>query len=82
MQINKIYIDSINKWCLVIEGVEEKKKKNQIIKKYIAIPPTSGDRVDIINLSNRDIFKQKYFYNFNGIIIIIKNGKIGNLKLT
>lgn len=52
-----------NKWTLNIEGTE----RGKTVKNYIAIPPTKGDRLDIITGSD---FEQGYRYDIDGIIII------------
>ena len=61
----KIYFDKDNKWCLTMEDDNDERKKY-----WIAIPPTDGDRTDII--TNEKI--SEYHYNFKGIIIRIRKG--------
>lgn len=60
-----VYLDPNNKWNIVI--VNEKGKKN-----YISIPPTEGNRIDIIRYDKSII---GYNIDFKGIIIIINNGE-------
>lgn len=68
MKVSKAYRKSDSKWLIVIEGIENNRK----IKNYIAIPPTTGDRLDII--TNFDI-KGGYNYDIDGAIIVnILNG--------
>lgn len=73
MEKYKFYIDKKNKWGIVIE--------NDKFKKYIAVPPTNGDRFDLINFENEEIFKG-YNYNIKTCLLIeIKKGEIIDLKI-
>lgn len=78
-----VKLDPKNKWALVFTGPDGKKH-------YVAVPSTTGDRVDIIEadyIGNRDTKNQwayhydckpdKYGnYEFKGMQIHIENGKI------
>ncbi len=64
MKITKIYLDRINKWTLIIEGITDKGKDSMTMT---AIPPTDGNRTDIINTST---LGEGYQYNCKGLIII------------
>jgi len=67
MVVTKVSIDSDKKWCLIIEGQEKGKK----VFTYIAIPPTDGNRVDVIT----DIdLETGYHYDQSVIVIMIING--------
>jgi len=73
--VDKIHIDPKNKWCLIIEGSENKKRQ----KTYCAIPPTDGDRTDIIT---EHALPSGYKLDCKGLIIVnIKKGKV-TLTLT
>jgi len=75
MIVDNLHIDPRNKWCLIIEGVEDGKRK----RIYCAIPPTTGNRVDIIT---EFILEKGYRYNCKGLIFInIEKGKITEIKL-
>jgi hypothetical protein len=63
----KIYLNPENKWCIIIEDENNSKKKH-----FIAIPPTNGNRIDVISY---DQIHLGYNYKLNGIIIIIINGE-------
>ena len=67
----KLYFDPNNKWCLTMEDDSNPKK---IKKHWMAIPPTNGDRTDII--TDKEIFCKEdgYCYGFKGIIIRVRNG--------
>ena len=68
MEVTKVYTESKNKWAITVEGIE----KGREVKTFIAIPPTTGDRLDIILGSD---LKEGYRYDIDGIIIIhILNG--------
>ena len=71
-----------NKWCIVFYD------ENGVIN-LCAIPPTSGDRIDVYLQTSLDFFglhkKTEYIYNYQGnlkklkgekIIIRIKSGKV------
>lgn len=60
----KIYLDPKHKWGIIYECDNGKKH-------YIAIPPTDGDRTDIITYDKSIV---GYNYGFKGVIVIIKNG--------
>lgn len=65
----KLYLDPKNKWTIVMEDENSKKIH------WMAIPPTNGDRTDIITDKNINIKEDKYFYGFKGIIVRIRNGE-------
>jgi hypothetical protein len=67
MEVSKVYISPKNKWNLIIEG----KEKNKVIKTHCAIPPTSGNRVDVITCSE---LETGYRYDVSLIVINIKHG--------
>lgn len=67
MEVSKAYLHPDNKWCIVIEG----KEKDRVIKTYCAIPPTSGNRVDVINPNALEI---GYRYDVSLIVIDIVEG--------
>ena len=74
MDIKKIYTNPKNKWGLIIEGIE----KGKPTKTLCTIPPTKGDRFDLITEFE---ITPGYRYDCKGIIIIdIIQGDI-NLKL-
>lgn len=64
--------DANNKWQLVV-------KKNGKIINYIAVPPTDGNRIDII--TNSDLLAG-YNYNIDCVIIVIEEGKISKIMET
>jgi hypothetical protein len=64
MKITDIYLDENDKWTLIIEGINE---KGRTIKTMTAIPPTDGNRTDII--TNFPI-GEGYQYNCKDLIII------------
>lgn len=65
MEITDLYLDENNKWTLIIEGIKENGRTDKVI---IAIPPTDGNRTDIINSEG---YKDSgYQYNCKGLIII------------
>jgi hypothetical protein len=78
---SSLYIEIVN-WTLIVTNDEN------IRVHYIAIPPTTKDRIDVIVETREDsgfVIKQKYLYNFTGnlkklkgekLIIEIKNGKV------
>ena len=65
MVVTSVHIDANNKWSLVIEGTE----RGKAVKTYIAIPPTSGDRIDIIT---PNVLDTGYRYDVELIVIEIK----------
>ena len=68
-KLTNAYIDPKHKWILIREGIDNGKK----FTTSLAIPPTNGDRIDII--SDKDI-NEGYLCDADVIIIIIKNGII------
>lgn len=66
IKVHKAYLDPKNKWVIVFE--DEKGKK---INSW-AIPPTNGNRVDLICYNDT---KYGYVYDAEAIIINIKNGE-------
>ena len=69
MIVTSVHIDPKNKWSLVIEG----KEKDRVIKTYCAIPPTDGNRIDVITPSE---LEPGYRYDISLIVIDIKLGII------
>lgn len=68
MKVDKVYTETQNKWTIVIEGIEKDKR----VKTYCSIPPTDGDRLDIITDCN---LKDGYAYDISGVIVVnILNG--------
>lgn len=65
----KLYFEPRNKWCLIMEDDNDPKKKH-----WMAIPPTDGDRTDIISDGLSFLKKDGYCYGFKGIIIRIRKG--------
>jgi len=57
----------IKNWSLVITGTE----KGKAVKTYCAIPPTNGNRVDVITSTN---LEHGYRYDVGLIVIDIKHG--------
>ena len=72
-KLTKIYIDPNNRWLLIRKGIDEKGRE---FSTSLAIPPTDGDRIDII--TNDDI-NAGYQIDMDIIIIIILCGKIDNV---
>ena len=72
-KLTKVYIDPEHKWLLIRKGIDEKGRE---FSTSLAIPPTTGDRVDII--TNDDI-NAGYRIDMDIIVIIIKYGKIDNV---
>lgn len=64
MKVLKVFLDSKNKWQLNVEGTNNKGKKYTQI---IAIPPTNGNRVDLITGNS---LEEGYRYNIDGVIVI------------
>jgi len=60
------YLDPKNKWTIIFED-----KKGRIIS-YCAIPPTKGNRTDIIT---HDKILNGYTFGIDAIIILIINGE-------
>lgn len=58
--------DPTNKWCIIFTENSTGKILN-----YVAIPPTSGDRLDIISFRK---LIEGYNYDVKGIVIYVKNG--------
>ena len=73
MVVTNVHIDPSNKWLLVIIGTEN----NKAIKTYCTIPPTTGNRVDIIT---SDDLEAGYRYDVSIIVINIISG-IANIHL-
>jgi len=67
LTVTRIYLDPSNKWAIVVEGVE----KNKPSKTYIAIPPTNGNRVDVISTVTQ---KSGYNYDTEVIVVNVVNG--------
>ena len=67
MQVTNVHISTTNKWMLIIEGME----KGRNVSTYCAIPPTSGNRVDILT---PDVLDTGYRYDVNVIVVDIKHG--------
>lgn len=68
MQVTNVHIDSTtNKWQLIITG----KEKNKVVITYCAIPPTDGNRVDVITPSD---LEPGYRYDVSLIVIDIVQG--------
>ncbi len=65
----KLYFQPNNKWTLIMEDDNDPRKKH-----YMAIPPTDGDRTDIITDKEISCKKDGYCYGFKGIIIRIRKG--------
>ena len=63
------YLDPKNKWILIREGIENGQK----FTTSLAIPPTKGDRTDIIG--DKDS-KAGYLNSADVIVIIIKGGDV------
>jgi hypothetical protein len=73
MTVTNVHIDSDNKWQLVITGQE----RNKEVRTYCAIPPTNGNRIDIITPCE---LEQGYRYDQGCIVIEIKMG-VANVHL-
>jgi len=66
-KLTNAYLDTKHRWLLIREGIDNGRK----FSTSLAIPPTKGDRMDII--SDKDIH-EGYNINTDVIIIIIKKG--------
>jgi len=67
MTVTDVHISKDNKWCLVITGTEH----NKDVITYCSIPPTNGNRVDVIT---PDKLEQGYRYDVGLIVIDIRHG--------
>lgn len=72
-KLTKISIDPTNKWLLIREGIDDKGKT---FTTTLAIPPTKGDRMDIITDKS---LEEGYRMDVDIIFIVIINGKINNI---
>lgn len=65
------YIDPNNKWCLIFTD-----KDGKLINRC-AIPPTEGDRTDLLCFND---LKSGYSFGIDAIIIRIEKGEITLIK--
>lgn len=72
-KLTKVYIDPEHDWLLIRKGIDDKGRE---FSTSLAIPPTDGDRIDII--TNDDI-DTGYQIDMDIIVIIIKYGRIDNV---
>ncbi len=68
-----ISIDPNHRWLLIREGIDEKGRK---FTTSLAIPPTKGDRIDII--TDKDL-GEGYRCDVDAIVIVIIKGKINSI---
>ena len=62
------YLDPKHRWLLIREGIDNNGRN---FSTSLAIPPTTGDRIDIIS---DEVIHEGYKINADVIIIIIKKG--------
>jgi hypothetical protein len=74
-KLTNLYVDTNNKWILIREGIDDNGK---LFSTSIAIPPTTGSRMDIISDQS---LNDGYNLNVDVIVIIITNGEINKIYL-
>jgi hypothetical protein len=72
-KLTKISIDPNNEWLLVREGIDDKGKN---FTTTLAVPPTKGDRTDII--TDKPL-EEGYRIGVDIIVIVILSGKINSI---
>ena len=72
-KLTGISIDPNNKWLLIREGIDDKGKT---FTTTLAIPPTKGDRMDIIT---DEPLEDGYRMNVDIIFIVIIKGEINSI---